>query len=473
LFAALLRLEDGDSVNAMFNASGDMDAVDATLTARINDQDWIEFETTPADGLQAVTARVELARHPATSSQIIRLGDVLDLSGVFALDDPLATATLTAETETMSLTVSDANDADYSQTANIDFRARDLSRVAGTSDVSIDDLSLVGQVQRGGSALAFEGNITGRNLVVPGFSGSSLSGPVLASFENGVVHIEPQLEVTGARVATGEEEIALRYIRTNGIADFTLDTMALDLQRLAVSTPRSSLNVSGSGSFADGIVINLAGDVRAGLSEFGVYERGTVSGRWELRKNSSAAPAQFRVALNGRGLGEEGSAAYDWLGESVAMNANGRVSDNGALTVPSLSLVTSAFELSGNASRTAEGILQSSFELVTTESHPLADMAPGTRIRSTVSGPMESLNIEALLNASELAPGGVVVAEPEFGFTGAFLDGVLDGDILFTGGLEGDPLRLAATARVDGGAWQVSAIDGQWRELVLEGEAYG
>ena len=151
MFAALLQLEDGDGVNAMFNASGDMDAVDATLAARINDQDWIEFETTPSDGLQAVTARVELARHPATSSQIVRLGDVLDLSGMFALDDPLATASLTAETETMSLTVSDANDADNSQTANIDFRARDLSRVAGTSDVSIDGLSLVGQVQRGGS----------------------------------------------------------------------------------------------------------------------------------------------------------------------------------------------------------------------------------------------------------------------------------------------------------------------------------
>lgn len=473
LFASLLQLEDGDSVHAMFDASGDMDAVDATLTARINDQDWIEFETTPSDDLQVVTARVDLARHPATSSQIVRLGDVLDLSGMFALDDPLATATLTAETETMSLTVSDANDVDNSQTANIDFRARDLSRVAGTSDISIDDLSLVGQVQRGGSALAFDGNIAGRNLVLPGFSGSSLSGPIAARFDGGVVHIEPQLEVTGARVAAGEEEVALRYIRTNGVADLTLETMALDLQRLALSTPRSSLNLRGSGSFADGVAINLAGDVRAGLSEFGVYERGVLSGRWELRKNSSAAPAQFRVALNGRGLGEEGSAAYDWLGESVALNANGRIAEDGALTVPSLSLMTSAFELSGTAFRTAEGVLQSSFELVTTESYPFADMAPGTRIRSTVSGPMESLNIEAMLNASELAPGGVVVAQPEFGFTGAFSDGVLDGNILFTGGVEGDPLRLAASARVDGGAWQVSAIDGQWRELVLEGDAYG
>ena len=474
LFASLLRVAEGDGVTMNFLAEAENETIDASLVALINGDDWISLSTEPDSGVQRINGQIDLSEHPMTFSQVARLGALIDFSGSLDVSDPLPTLALVARSETLLLEVDGFEESDGGRSAHVRAETNSADRLSGTQLVSLGDVVLDGRLtQDEAQDVSFDGTLSVAEIAAESGSADSLNGPVRVLYSDGVIRVEPQLELSNVRLNTGEDATSFRYVRLRGAGELSLEAMSAQLQNMSVSTPASRVTAAGRLELGEAFSVSLDGDASVNLAEFGAYEQGSLNGRWQIRRPEADNNTGFTLNISGQDLAEADDALAPWLGNSATLRVSGQLRDDGALRVPQLRLETQAAIAEGQFSRSNSGEIVSEIQVMTSPDYPLADFLPGAVIRADVSGPVDALQINANLVGDQLIAGGQSIAQPELMFGGLWQDQTLDGDVQFVGRLEGEPLQLTTNAVMSGVSWRADQLQGMWRELTVSGDVSG
>ena len=471
LFATLLRLADGQSLDVRFNAEGEMSAITATLDANINGADWISLNLSPSGEVHEFDGQLDLELHPDTRMVAERIGPELNLSGEFNLDDPISTLQMVAQSAYLTLDVSEVRRSDDAQSVSLRLQSSSPNAIIQSDALRLSSLNLAGDASMIDGIVTFDGDVRAGGLATDQAQIEQITGPLQARYGENRIELTPRLRAENLTLSLAEEPTALPWLELTGEAAYNLETSRIRLASAEITTPQSRVRASGSTTLDAGLAADLNGDVRLNLAEFGLYESGIVEGRWAAVRAGSES-SDFSANLEATDLPET-EALSDWLGESVTLEVSGTASDAGAIEIPDLRLVMAAGNLTGNLSRSAAGELDARAEFLTGDSYPLAESLPGAQVELTANGPMEALNLTARLEAVQAGSGENVLDDPRLRFDGLWSDGELNGEVQLEGVLQEAPLRLTSNIGLVGARWAIDDLNADWRDLTVRGIASG
>ncbi|MAI89714.1 translocation/assembly module TamB domain-containing protein [Ponticaulis sp.] len=473
LFAGLLQLDADQAVSAKFTASGDTSQLNAALDARLNNESWIRATFAPDDGLHAFEGTLDMLRHPLSAEHADRVGNSIEFFGELDLEEPLETLALFVRSDVLSLSAVDIRTIDDVRSARVSMQVIRPGDLMGDVAISADRISLVGDVAQRGEQFGFDGDVTVETLTAPSARIQRVYGPLSVHYDAGLVTSDEHLRAEGIRIANSDSTIAIRWALIDIDSSLDVETLAADIASVSIQTPGSRVNANGDVLMTNGVQANLDGEVSLNLAEFDLHETGLVRGSWRVRRGDNSGRSQVSLRLNGTRLSDASSALSEWTGERVELRASGWVSDEGAMSLPDISLNTSAVTLTGRASRSVQGVLDVAARLQTAEDYPLASTFSGAAGDFTAQGTPENLSLSAVLTGDELITGDRRIIGPRLALDGVWSGSGLMSQADFSGDMDDAPLQLTSDIALEGANWQLQNVSGSWQTLALTGNVTG
>lgn len=471
LFATLLQLDEDQSVLAEFVAEGEAQSVNASLKARVDETDWIEFSLSPSDELHSFEGEVSLREHPLTSELVARLGPNIELAGDLNLDDPIGSLATVIRSDSVSLNVSDIELGEEQNAARIVLSSEVPDRLIGSDAVSVQRFRTVGDVTLIDGIIVYSGDVVAERVLAESARIGRVTGPVLARYGENKIEVQPDLRAENLTLSFREDPAKLNWLSLKSEVSFDLDTSRLSISSADISTAKSFLKANGNTTIEGNLPADVKGNLRLNLAEFGLYQSGVIQGRWAAVRRGGQQ-SEFSADLRATGLADTETLS-DWLGDTVSLKMNGRVTDEGEAKIPQFQLVTAAGNLTGRVDRSTLGVLNLDAAFLTGDSYPLVDLLPGAKLAVQAKGQPDDLSLTVAFDALMAHLGGVDVSSPNVRFDGGLKGTDLAGRVNLNGSVEDDPITLSSDISLASADWSVSDLQGQWQGLSLTGLASG
>lgn len=472
LFATLARLEADQALAVTFDAIGNTDAFSAELVAEISGNDWIEFNVTEDDGLQAFEGHIELTPHPLTQSLTSRLGTDVEIAGEFALVDPLETLSVLISTVNANLSVEDIRSGDGVTNATVSLMSDRPDRIIQSDQVTMDGLRFDGDLSASNGVYSIDGTLLAEGPGSEYGAARSVAGPLAVRYEAGMVEVETGLRAERVSANLGETPTRLEWASVDGSILYNLETSAIGIEALSLRTPQSRIFAVGNTRISEGLPTELNGTVALRPAEFGIYERGRIEGSWRINRRSgdvSAVSAQLR----GTGLLAAEDTLQDWLGDAVTLRLTGEVNDSGAVNLTDVRIGAASANATARIRRTAEGYLTLNGSVSTKENYPLQSTLPSAVIDVRAEGMPDALEFTSRLTADEVSTGGQVLRTPVLEVEGRLVGAALSAHADLSGVHEDEAVHFQSDLSFSEGIWNADNLAASWQELNVTGEASG
>ena len=474
LFASLLQLDDDQKVYVNFVAESGPNSVSGRGQARINDQDWIDLTINPVGIKYEVHTELFLDRHPMTRDLVERLGDEVSVNALLTRD-----ADSTEKLEQVDVHADDLNIridqfvlTKPDKQARVDILHTEPSRLVSSDAFRLKSVSYSGLVTLSAdNAVNLDGQLDLRDVRTETADVQRISGPITASFSEGVLRSDLSLDGENT-VLRLNEPAKIRSVNLSGGVSYDTSISQAGLSGLKLSTPKSQVQVSGEVQTGIIPIINLNGTGSVKLSEFGLYPQGQVDAKWTTSTRSRSGQT-FTIDVTGSEFAGQDSEIGPWIGNDIKIHAEGRIGADRVLNLSDLTVLADTFKIVGTGTANSSSQVDFQGELTASETFPLHDVLPSLAGRFDVNGVPDDLQIKVGASADRAGPDSASLLSPDLRFSGRWANQSLDGRMELAGSYESAPLTLVSEIEYSESNFALRDVSGDWKDLTLTGSMQG
>lgn len=428
VIAQLLGLPEGEVFAATLNASGGVFGGEMTAQAQIGTDTVLDVEARADRRTYQATGRIDLSRFERLAAIAQRIGDEIEFDASIDPDQRLS-ARLLAPTGEAIITGDWVSEDGERAIEALEFSATQLDapRLTGVSAFELAELTASGRLSQAAGKFAFEGRLETPALAYGRYRFGAVSSDGLIDFVSRTLSVDSKLNFAPeSGFPASVQSVFGRSVIAEVIGHYSLSRSLLTIE--GASLRGEKLSVGGMGTLRPAGPVSLTGSF--GLREISFME--TITGDFELNGETFS---DLELSLDG---------------SAQPMTSAPQMVRNLAPTI--------GYKI--NASRRDVGI---SIEQAELRSDAISAMVRGNiepdqvsltgraeaRLEDEFEGIDEPLRSQFSISGDP--------AEPKVGLS-------LDGFYL------GDQLLASLTGQVQDGRFIISAVNGEWRQLIASGQ---
>ncbi|MEQ9317238.1 MAG: translocation/assembly module TamB domain-containing protein, partial [Henriciella sp.] len=472
LFASLARLEDTQSLTANLEAAGTLDDWTATGGVDIDAQPALELSAGARNETVTLELEAHPSTHPLTQNLTSYLGDTLTLVGDLSRPDGRPVIDLSAEADSLMLKalISQAETGAYG--ANIRLVADDPDRFIQRNDISLSHAVIDGNASYDDGVIRFDGTVEARDVDVPSFKAGSVSGPVVATFNQPDISVRTTLSAERATLSGTAGRIAGNAPTVVADAQYNLSSSILSLREFIVRGRAGRANAAGTISLSPTPTADLAGSFQLDTGAAGLGRAANLRGQFELAR-ANAASTRFTTRINASRFEALPTPLDQWAGDQADLSATGVYQGGGRVRLNQLNLASGTLRASGSGVIESRGEVSALLNVDAGEA-----VLSGVRLssldgRADISGTLDNLGFEARITVPELQRGEMVFADTTLSAVGRYSGDTLEANADLTANSQAGPLAASTGLNISGSNWTLSNFDASWNELVAEADLSG
>lgn len=476
LFSSLARLDPEQDLTATLKASGTQDTWNARATAYVNQNPAIRLEATGttdnADNIIRFSGQANPSLHPLTEDLTGWLGNAIIADGTVRLADSarIIDATITGANQSLRTTAKLL--ADNTLTADIRLKADDLQELLTDPSFELGKVVLDGELTRTEDTLAFIGSADTAAIEFGPGRIDRLSGPLTFNRQSGVISVQADLSGKGVSLSAATDTLIGPSPTLKLDAAYTEDTQALKINTAALNSPALKISSNGQVTFADALSANLTGQLALDRKGTATVRPIKTNASWAARTNTNGRIA-FEVDGAATDLGELPSPLEQWITGPTRYKLNGTRTQNGAISVPSITLKSTHLDINGSATRSDKGIL--ALKIATTAGP--ADIGPsslsGLTANINANGPVDALRYSGTIKTPQFSTNGAQLNEVALALEGQYSSGNITSALNLTAKSNHGPLTATSIIALKESNWQAADTKIDWGGLTATAELSG
>ncbi|MEQ8556930.1 MAG: translocation/assembly module TamB domain-containing protein [Henriciella sp.] len=474
LFAALARLEPGQSLSASLDADGTLDDWAGEATIAVDGETAVEAEAGTEDGVIGFDLTAFPRRHPLSRQVADTLGETITVEGrLLSNDDRQRLLELTANAEGLELDAQAGRPQSGTYSADIRLAIDEPSRYAGRDNISVSSALLDGTLVYDQGAARFEGTLEASDIDVPSFTAETVSGPLNVVYDSPSILVRTTL--TGERATlpgmTGKIAGGQPVLKLNG--QYALGSRTLSLRETLLTGKAGRVSAAGTMSFSPSFNADMAGSFTVDGAAADLQRPVKLNGQFQANR-AGAGRTTFTLSTRASNFGSLPSPLSQWSDGQARLDARGEIQGGGAVRLSSFSLQSGTLQLDGSGRMTSEQRLMAEADLTAGEAR-LAGMAlDSLNGRVSITGPVSDLNFETRLNAPSLGNDSINFSNINLIADGRYGDGTLNTAAELTSETSNNgPITVRTGLIVNGRQWSVSDFQAEWGSLTAEASLRG